>query len=133
MRYLFFAAKSNIKIFLQILKNVLEIFILTKETRQDTPQYYSFYSLRLFGIIGSRGTVPLSLNLGTRWRLVVKMMHLPFYHRKVFPVPIELKSGCAWTIWKREKYFALVGIRNKGSSNLSLGLIPATLTPFHIK
>jgi hypothetical protein len=116
----FFTPKSNIKIFLQTWKKVLSnIYSDERDIIQDTSDYYSFYSLRLFGVIRSRVMAPLILNLETRWRWVVKMTHRPFYHRKAFPVPIELKSGWVWTIWRREKHFTPNGIRNNGSSSLS--------------
>jgi hypothetical protein len=37
---------------------------------------------------GSRGTVPLILNVGTRWGWVVKATSQPLYPRGTTPVPI---------------------------------------------
>jgi len=65
----FFTAKSNIKIFLQILKKVLaNIYSDERHVSQDTSHHYSFYSLRLFGVIRSRGTAPFIIILETRWK-----------------------------------------------------------------
>jgi hypothetical protein len=45
----------------------------------------------------SRGTVPLILNLATRWRWVVNFTSLPLCPRERSPVPSEQKPE--WPVW----------------------------------
>jgi hypothetical protein len=43
-----------------------------------------------------RGTPPLILNLGTRWRRVVNFTPRPLYLRKRIPVPIRWATEPVW-------------------------------------
>jgi hypothetical protein len=69
------------------------------------------------GISRSGSTVPLILNLGITWRLVVSFVLSPLYpHKKRVPVSSEQKAGWApepvRTLWSRQKSSSLAAISN---------------------
>jgi hypothetical protein len=63
---------------------------------------------------GRRGIAPLILNIGARWRGVVKFMPSWFIPRERTPITIEEKAGWAqelvWNFCRREKSLAPTGI-----------------------
>jgi hypothetical protein len=48
-----------------------------------------FTALAMKAYKGSRGTVPVILNLGTRWRWMINFSHQPLYAREGTLVSVE--------------------------------------------
>jgi hypothetical protein len=86
----------------------------------------------VFFIILSGVYSPTILDLGTRWRRVVRITPLPFTRGMCPQVLIGQETSWAsepiWTLWRREKYLASTRNRNPGRQAGSLVATPTELS-----
>jgi len=61
--------------------------------------------------MGYRGTAPLILNVGARWRWVTKVTSQPLCPPRSMEQQAEWSSELVWALWRRGQYVVRAGIR----------------------